>query len=220
MSSYQHILYLEDDQLDVKNMRWLCDQIDGLTLSISDSFQENDISAVDLIITDQYLYGNHFSDFVYLFGKLNYCVLSNNTNINIDKLSHQPIALLDKPLKLNDFKAIISEEKIEVTDKFDLDFFASFTSEEIAEIRKLLLQEFEYFIINIPLLLAQNNTTEMRNIVHKITGKYSMLNMTSTFNQAREIEKQLKCDDIAAEGIHQLVKETKKAFQYLKKVEI
>ncbi len=219
MKEKVHILYIEDDTLDIRNLEWLADQVDHVQLTICQSFEKvaSILSAntIDLIITDQYVKADHYSNYLSHFKQLDYIVLSNTTDLKKSTILYPPLKSFKKPLTLDVFKSLFEANSSQkVASKYD--YFDTITDEEYKErLISLLKSEFENVLLAVPKLLNDNNLEEIRQIVHKVSSKFSLLQMKEPFDLARNIEKELTIDVLSNDKIQLLLENTETAFTYL-----
>lgn len=207
MANYQHILYLEDDAIDIKNMQWLSQQIDTIQLHILEDLSEVDTflqsHTIDLIITDQYVQHSHFSEYISAFKNIPYVVLSNSDLEKSAVLTSQPIIVLSKPLYLSAFEELCIKKEVNSVEQPTDEYFDTITDISMKnEMLKLLTEEFKNAVTQFPKLIAQQQTREARNLIHKLSGKFSLLKMKQAYNSSRNLEKEL------ANGIFNTTKAT------------
>ena len=215
-----HILYIEDDALDIRNMEWLVDQMNEVQLTVSSTFDSVDSvlkhHTIDFIITDQYINQTHYSDYLSTFEKKNYVVLSNTKNVEKEGLLYPPLQTLQKPLSLDIFKSLFSDNHPTLKAHKN-DFFDTISDEgQKKKLIALLSEELDTVLTKLPRLLGENNMDEMKHLIHKVSSKFSLLQMKETFDLAREIEKELDVDVISKEKIKLLLQNTTTALTHLK----
>lgn len=215
-----HILYVEDDALDTRNLEWLVDQTDHVKLTTCQSFDDVasilNTNTIDLIITDQYVKTDHYSDYLKYFNQLDYIVVSNTTDLKNGNLLYPPIKSLKKPLTLDTFKSLF-ELNTSDQDAPEADYFDTISDEvQKQKMINLLKREFENVLNALPQLLNENNLEEIKHLVHKVSSKFSLLQMKETYDLARNIEKELTIDVVSNDKIQLLLENTASAFKHLK----
>ncbi len=218
MSNKQKILYIEDDVLDIQNMKWLCNNADDISLNIITDFEElpEAIKTINpnLIITDQYLRTNHFSKYIHAFNNIDYIVLSNNLEINTT-LQKNPKHILKKPLLIKTFRELILNEK-QAEDHPKIDFFNTISDENTkTKMIQLLKSELSYAQEKLPQHLENRQIEEMITIIHKISGKFSILNMKESYDLSRELELNLKNNTLETIKIQKLITNINNALHFL-----
>jgi len=220
MSSITNILYIEDDGLDIRNMEWLTDQLDTVQLTVSQTFES--ISSIlkstkiDLVITDQYIKNTHYADYLKHFQDIKYIVISNTSDIKQEGLLYPPLRTLQKPLTLDLFKSLFKENH-PTQDQPKDDFFDTISdANQKKKLISLLVKELDTLFKELPRLQGENNIDEMKHLVHKVSSKFSLLQMKETFELARTIEKELTIDIISQEKIQLLLENTTTALTHLK----
>lgn len=196
MKTYQ-LIYIEDDAIDIKNMQWLCDQIGAVEVHIVQHLETLETYlkrySVDLIITDQFIENIHFSEYIHLFKSVEYMVLSNSDILHEEQLAYQPKQILSKPLYLNVLQKIIHSNKtIDPQEIPQTSYLETISNPKMKQqIIDLLILEFDRAQKQLPRWIKEKNYHEIKHMSHKISGKFSILNMKNTYELARSIDREL-----------------------------
>ena len=106
------VLYIEDNLIDKRNMEWVCSNFDDIALTITDDLDQLPTilkeNSFDIIFTDRRIGSANFADFVPLWNKIPYYVLSNSTYLE-KGLEPQSIRYLQKPLIQSTFEKIFTK---------------------------------------------------------------------------------------------------------------
>lgn len=195
MMKYSHIIYVEDDPIDIWNMERICIRHKELELVIVNSFQEMVHHFADhkkqLIITDQFLRGQHFTDCIDLFQDRDYVVLSNVELIN-DFSGQKPLEVLLKPLEKDMLYGLIYGEE-QMTTQQSFHFMESDWSLDIKkEVAGLIQNELLAFLSEAQSLISTKDYEGLHFRVHKLTSKFSFLAMPEAFDLSQEIGGELR----------------------------
>jgi HPt (histidine-containing phosphotransfer) domain-containing protein len=217
---YEHILYLEDDPLDIRNMQWLAAQNPGIKLHIVTDFQSCklflDTHRVDLLILDQFIQGEHYAKHPELLNGTTYIVLTNGS-LQPSFLKEKPPLVLPKPLRLSEFENLVGL----VPDQVELPSLKNFETIDNPKFRtemlQILQQELQNALEKIPVAVDKGKTIELRDIVHKLGGKFAFLQMKSTHALAKSLEKRLTNGHIDANQLLELMNAISHALNILPK---
>ncbi len=194
------ILYIEDDQLDKRNMDWVCSNIetDSIEVFHAIDFKEAKTilvqNTIDYIITDQYIeekcYTEHEED---LLKDYPYYVLTNSINPTI-KNQYPPQKIFIKPFVKKQLYEILEYSENQY-DEISLSYFDQFeTSPELQEkMLHIIQEEFQDF------LFKTDHTTlepiQLATLLHKLCSKFSLLGMEKTYCLVKETENAIRETD-------------------------
>jgi hypothetical protein len=211
-----NILYIEDDELDQKNMEWICSYFSDVKFVIVDDF--DDVSEViakqsfDLVFSDRNVEMSQFSEYVHLWETIPYYVLSNT--VFEEEVTPQPLKYLQKPLTKTVFEEIINGDK-EILDIPNLSYFEQIPTEELKIMMKdLLLKELIKAKEDIPIYI-NTDTKQLIRTIHNLASKFSILGMENTFHLSKKIETELRNDKAVGGLIDDLLKRINLALEYL-----
>lgn len=195
------ILYIEDDQLDKRNMDWVCSNIEPNTVKILHALNFKEAKAilseksVDYIITDQYIqdecYHEHEES---LLKDYTYYVLTNSINPSIKNV-YPPKKTFIKPFVKKQLYEILEPCKIQ-NDEINLNYFDQFeSSPELKEkMLNLIKEEFQDFLV-------KTNTSNLESkqvvaLLHKLCSKFSLLGMEKTYTLVKDTENAIRNSNI------------------------
>lgn len=245
------ILYIEDDEIDRRNMEWICSYLPKVELLILDDFSELERGLQfkpDLIITDRYIDDNCFSEKLAFWIGTPYYVLSNSVVENLD-LRQQPIEYLPKPLAKSKLEEVVKNAQASNapnTDKNvatsghsdqpnlkDLPNLAFFDQIPNAEMRDTMLALLLTELVNAYKDIKHQhqditgkinsgksiNTSDyeaLRQSVHKLASKFSMLEMRQSFDLTRELEQMLLKQKLDTNLVRDLMINVQTCIDFLK----
>ncbi|PCE62558.1 Hpt domain-containing protein [Sediminicola luteus] len=217
---YEHILYLEDDPLDIRNMQWLAEQNPGIMLHIVTDFESCKAylasHRVDLLILDQFIHGEHYAKHPGLLNVTPYIILTNGS-LQPSFLKEKPPLVLPKPLTLSDFEKLVGFTP-DQAERPSLQNFDSIDNQKYrAEMLDLLQNEFKTALERIPIAVDHNKLGELRDIVHKLGGKFAFLQMKRTHTLTRTLEKHLAKGQLDTQQVFDLTEAISHALSILPK---
>ena len=212
------LLYIEDDFIDAKNMEWVCDHFEQVSLQIVDSFEQaKNVLATqefDLVITDQNVHQDKLKEQLSLFENKTFYVLSNAVSIDA-KVTAIAKGIIKKPLTKDKIANLLGITK-PIDDNPNLSYFKVIDNPEAKTEMLLIIQnELENAKEQIPDLVAENNSETLKNLVHKLASKFSVLGMQATFELVAELEKELKNGTIPLEKVSFLERQIANALTFL-----
>ncbi len=215
---YSHILYVEDDELDILNMQWLAEAMEGLDLKILNEYKDCEAylanHKVDLIILDQYINGEHFSAYPELMSQVPYMVLTHGS-LDIGALDHKPVKVLKKPLHMNEFAMQVKRER-HGRDQPSLSYFEKVANESLRkEMLVILKEEFGDALNTFPELVDKKDSISLREIIHRLGSKFSLLAMKKDFDLSIALEKELGEGQFDVDKMFNLFQGIQRAFEVL-----
>ncbi len=189
------LLYIEDDQLDKRNMDWVFSNMEN-----SDSFKVIHVSnfdeainiskstSIDLIITDQSIGEQNYAEVAYFLKDYPYYVLTNNVNPNI-KAKYPPKAFFTKPFIKDNLLQILNIK--EKPNQINLDYFKQFsTSPQLKkEMLEIVYKEFKNALTQIDVL--KKTPKDLAALLHKLCSKFSILGMNQTYKLVKSTENKI-----------------------------
>ncbi len=189
------LLYIEDDQLDKRNMDWVFSNIensDSFKIIHVSNFDEainiSKLNSIDLIITDQSIDEQNYAEVDYFLKDYNYYVLTNNVNPNI-KAKYPPKAFFTKPFTKDYLLEILDiKEKI---NQINLDYFEQFSANPQLkkEMLRIVHKEFKNALTQIDVL--KDTPKDLAALLHKLCSKFSILGMTQTYKLVKSTENKI-----------------------------
>jgi len=213
------LLYIEDDFIDKKNMEWVTNHFDDISLQIKASFTSAqsilEQEHFDLIISDQNVEQEQLIDYLHLFKNKEFYVLSNSVSID-DVIVEKAKGIIKKPLTIGEFRELLGTNEQEETDTPNLNYFKIIDNPEAkAEMLGIIERELQNANTEIPKLVAENKPEALKNLIHKLASKFSVLGMETTFKQVVALEKELKNGSMPAQKIDQLNNQIATALMFL-----
>lgn len=215
---YSHILYVEDDELDILNMQWLAEAMEGLNLKVLNEYKDCEAylvnHKVDLIILDQYINGEHFSAYPKLMSQLPYMVLTHGS-LDVGALDHKPVKVLKKPLHMNEFAMQIKRER-RSQDQPSLSYFDEIADESLRkEMLTILKEEFGNALNTFPELVDKKDSNSLKEVIHRLGSKFSLLAMKKDFDLSITLEKELMESQFDVDKMFNLFQGIQRAYEVL-----
>jgi len=212
------LLYIEDDFIDAKNMEWVCDHFEQVSLQIVDSFEQaKNVLATqefDIVVTDQNVHQDTLEERLCLFENKTFYVLSNAVSVDA-KITALAKDILKKPFTKDTMANLLGIQQ-QVDDNPNLNYFKVIDNPEAkAEMLLIIKRELENAKEKIPVLVADDDNETLKNLVHKLASKFSVLGMEVTFKHVLELEKELKNGTIPLEKVNFLERQIANALLFL-----
>ena len=178
------ILFIEDSITSQESINSLLHINSGINYKIIDSFNllNTEINSNYTHLVSCYSINNQtINDFIDIIEIPTLVVTENDIKFNSSKFN-----LTKYPLSYFKLFSFLCEKQLVFDDT--LEKYAMGDQDFMSQLKAHIVEEFELNIHKMPQYIKSQNLKEIKNLMHQLVSKFSLLEMDSTYDLSREID--------------------------------